>query len=174
MHGRWHLNLGLKWPNDIYAYGTTKLGGSIFNTQVDSCSAVVNLGVGFNLSNSKPTLCLNDVIAHYNAKHCTALALLSYEKTFALIFNKLEELYERVQRQGVEELQQEYYRHWLHQDAEISIVDADGASLQGTVVGIDEYGFLLVKKQPSGETVSVHPDGNSFDMMQGLIIPKYS
>ncbi|XP_049536009.1 biotin--protein ligase isoform X1 [Anopheles darlingi] len=169
-----HLNLGLKWPNDIYAYGTTKLGGSIFNTSVDSSSAVVNLGVGINLSNSKPTLCLNDVIAHYNAKHSTALPLLSYEKTFALIFNKLEELYERVQRQGVEELQQEYYRHWLHQDAEISMVDTGGESLQGTVVGIDDYGFLLVKKQPSGETVSVHPDGNSFDMMQGLIIPKYS
>uniref|UniRef100_A0A2M4AKI4 Putative biotin holocarboxylase synthetase/biotin-protein ligase n=1 Tax=Anopheles triannulatus TaxID=58253 RepID=A0A2M4AKI4_9DIPT len=169
-----HLNLGLKWPNDIYAYGKTKLGGSIFSTQVDSRMAVVNLGVGFNLDNSKPTLCLNDVIAHYNAKHSTGLPLLSYEKTFALIFNKLEELYNRVQRQGVEELQQEYYRYWLHQDAEISMVDAGGESLQGTVVGIDDYGFLLVKKQPSGETVSVHPDGNSFDMMQGLIIPKYS
>ncbi|XP_052868831.1 biotin--protein ligase [Anopheles cruzii] len=169
-----HLDLGLKWPNDIYAYGAAKLGGSIFNTQVDAQTAIVNIGVGLNLSNSKPTVCLNDVIAHYNTKHSTALALLSYEKTFALMFNKLEELYERVQCRGLESLQQEYYRHWLHQDAEVSMLGPGGESLQGTVVGIDDYGFLLVKKQPSGETVSVHPDGNSFDMMQGLIIPRFS
>ncbi|XP_053671871.1 biotin--protein ligase [Anopheles nili] len=168
------LPLGLKWPNDIYAYGATKLGGSIFNTQIDASTAVVNIGVGLNLSNSKPTLCLNDVIAQYNAKHTTVLPLLSYEKTFALIFNKLEELYDSVQNEGVEKLQNEYYRHWLHQDAEISMIGPEGESLQGTIVGIDEYGFLLVKKQPSGDTVSVHPDGNSFDMMEGLIIPKFN
>ncbi|XP_035896454.1 biotin--protein ligase isoform X2 [Anopheles stephensi] len=168
------LDLGLKWPNDIYAYGASKLGGSIFNTQVDATVAIVNVGVGFNLSNSKPTLCLNDVITQYNEKHSTKLPLLSYEKTFALIFNKLEELYDRVQSEGIEVLQQEYYRHWLHQDAEISMIGTEGESLQGTIVGIDEYGFLLVKKQPSGETVSVHPDGNSFDMMQGLIVPKFN
>ncbi|XP_050068411.1 biotin--protein ligase isoform X2 [Anopheles maculipalpis] len=168
------LDLGLKWPNDIYAYGASKLGGSIFNTQVDATVAIVNVGVGLNLSNSKPTLCLNDVIAQYNAKHSSTLPLLSYEKTFALIFNKLEELYDRVQREGIEVLQQEYYRHWLHQDAEISMIGTEGESLQGTIVGIDEYGFLLVKKQPSGETLSVHPDGNSFDMMQGLIVPKFN
>uniref|UniRef100_A0A182PH05 BPL/LPL catalytic domain-containing protein n=1 Tax=Anopheles epiroticus TaxID=199890 RepID=A0A182PH05_9DIPT len=168
------LDLGLKWPNDIYAYGASKLGGSICNTQVDSTVATVNLGVGFNLNNSKPTLCLNDIISKYNAKHSTTLPLLSYEKTFALIFNKLEELYDRVQCEGIEVLQNEYYRYWLHQDAEISMVGAEGESLQGTIVGIDEYGFLLVKKQPSGETVTVHPDGNSFDMMQGLIVPKFN
>ncbi|XP_052902221.1 biotin--protein ligase [Anopheles moucheti] len=168
------LDLGLKWPNDIYAYGASKLGGSIFNTQVDATVAIVNVGVGLNLNNSKPTLCLNDVITQYNNKHSTTLPLLSYEKTFALIFNKLEEMYDRVQCEGIEVLQQEYYRHWLHQDAEISMIGSEGESLQGTIVGIDEYGFLLVKKQPSGDTVSVHPDGNSFDMMQGLIVPKFN
>uniref|UniRef100_A0A182NGH6 Uncharacterized protein n=1 Tax=Anopheles dirus TaxID=7168 RepID=A0A182NGH6_9DIPT len=87
--------------------------------------AIVNVGVGLNLSNSKPTLCLNDVITQYNTKHSTGLPQLSYEKTFALIFNKLEELYERVQIKGVEELQEEYYRHWLHQDAEICMIGAE-------------------------------------------------
>ncbi|KFB52443.1 AGAP001481-PA-like protein [Anopheles sinensis] len=168
------LDLGLKWPNDIYAYGSSKIGGSISNTQVDATTAIMNVGVGLNLNNSKPTICVNDIISQYNAKHSTTLPLLSYEKTFALIFNKLEELYDRVQREGVKSLQEEYCRLWLHQDAEISMVGTSGESLQGTIVGIDDYGFLLVKKQPSGETVSVHPDGNSFDMMQGLIIPKYN
>ncbi|XP_058116517.1 biotin--protein ligase [Anopheles ziemanni] len=168
------LDLGLKWPNDIYAYGSSKVGGSISNTQVDATTAIMNVGVGLNLNNSKPTICVNDIITQYNTKHSTTLPLLSYEKTFALIFNKLEELYDRVQREGVTSLQEEYCRLWLHQDAEISMIGPSGESLQGTIVGIDDYGFLVVKKQPSGETVSVHPDGNSFDMMQGLIIPKYN
>lgn len=39
-----------------------------------------------------------------------------------------------------------------------------------TVVGIDEFGFLVV--ETSKGVVTVHPDGNSFDMLQGLIVPK--
>ena len=41
-----------------------------------------------------------------------------------------------------------------------------------TVIGIDEFGFLQVKG--SDESIfSVTCDGNSFDMMEGLIKPKY-
>jgi biotin---protein ligase len=39
-----------------------------------------------------------------------------------------------------------------------------------TVIGIDDYGYLLVKADGVLETV--HPDGNSFDMLRGLIAPK--
>ena len=40
-----------------------------------------------------------------------------------------------------------------------------------TVVGLDDYGYLLVETS-SGEKLSVQPDGNSFDMMQNLIAMK--
>ena len=39
------------------------------------------------------------------------------------------------------------------------------------IVGLDEYGYLRVKTV-AGLEFSVHDDGNSFDMMQGLIKPK--
>ena len=37
-----------------------------------------------------------------------------------------------------------------------------------TVKGIDPNGFLLVENK-DGSPLSLQPDGNSFDMMQGLI-----
>lgn len=56
-------------------------------------------------------------------------------------------------------------------DAEISIIDSNGQQKHTKIIGIDEYGYLIVQKL--GESVEiVHPDGNSFDMLRGLIIPK--
>lgn len=40
------------------------------------------------------------------------------------------------------------------------------------IIGIDEYGFLKVKLV-DGTVETVQPDGNSFDMLKGLIVPKY-
>lgn len=47
----------------------------------------------------------------------------------------------------------------------------DGNVKDVTIIGIDEYGFLKVKSK-DGSTTSVQPDGNSFDMLKGLIAPK--
>ena len=48
----------------------------------------------------------------------------------------------------------------LHSEDEVVIVK-----------GLDASGFLLVESK-SGSFVSLQPDGNSFDMMQGLISVK--
>ena len=43
------------------------------------------------------------------------------------------------------------------------------------IIGIDEYGFLrvsLISQTSKVEYRTVHPDGNSFDMFHGLVIPK--
>lgn len=39
------------------------------------------------------------------------------------------------------------------------------------VIGLDDFGFLKVQSQ-DGISFSVHPDGNSFDMLRGLVSPK--
>jgi len=44
-------------------------------------------------------------------------------------------------------------------------------TVEGKIVGIDEFGFLQVTLA-NGSCISVQPDGNSFDMMQNLILPK--
>lgn len=56
-------------------------------------------------------------------------------------------------------------------DAEVTIIDSSGNQKVSKIIGIDEYGFLLVQRD--GEAAeTVHPDGNSFDMLRGLIVPK--
>lgn len=42
---------------------------------------------------------------------------------------------------------------------------------QVSIVGLDDSGFLQVH-QKGGAVVTVHPDGNSFDMLRNLILPK--
>jgi len=38
-------------------------------------------------------------------------------------------------------------------------------------VEIDNFGFLLVEDE-NGKIHTVHPDGNRFDLLKGLIFPK--
>ena len=46
-----------------------------------------------------------------------------------------------------------------------------GEDAEVTVIGLDDYGFLKVRRD-DGALISVHPDGNSFDMIKNLIHPK--
>lgn len=51
----------------------------------------------------------------------------------------------------------------------------DGSDLkrEARIIGIDDYGYLLVKLSLDGSTETVLPDGNSFDMLKGLIRCKF-
>lgn len=41
-----------------------------------------------------------------------------------------------------------------------------------TILGIDEYGFLKVRKSSTGATVTLHADVHSFDVRNGIIREK--
>lgn len=167
------LDIRLKWPNDMYAYGNTKIGGLVVNTELNAGLAICNVGVGFNLNNSIPTTCVNDMIKAYNIKNNTKLPYLDYECFFANVFNEIEELLYVVQTHSdFDYLYDLYYKLWLHSDAEIVIIDADGNKKLATIIGIDDFGYLSVK-QPNKEPESVHPDGNTFDILRGLISAKH-
>ena len=93
--------------------------------------------------------------------------------------------------EGIFEL---YHRYWMHSGHRFKVkselsdscpksewvptVSKRGESsewCEGVVQSIDQDGFLLdeVWSADGAKVVrSVHPDGNSFDMMQGLIVPK--
>lgn len=53
----------------------------------------------------------------------------------------------------------------------MKITKSDGSSQAATIIGLDDYGFLKVRGE-RGEIFSVQPDGNTFDMLSGLIAPK--
>lgn len=59
----------------------------------------------------------------------------------------------------------------FYSNSSVTITNQEGTSKVVQIVGIDEYGFLKVRDEKGIESV-VQPDGNSFDMMKGLIAPK--
>ena len=60
---------------------------------------------------------------------------------------------------------------FLSSEAEVKIINTNGAEQDVKILGLDDHGYLQAKT-PQGEVISVHPDGNSFDMMRNLIVPK--
>jgi len=54
----------------------------------------------------------------------------------------------------------------------VTLTGQDSNRIQATVIGVDDFGYLTVREKDSSEVISVHPDGNSFDMMKGVIYPK--
>jgi biotin---protein ligase len=53
----------------------------------------------------------------------------------------------------------------------VTVQNENGTEQQVTILGLDPHGYLLVRGS-NGSQFSVQPDGNSFDMLQGLIKPK--
>ncbi|XP_037948879.1 biotin--protein ligase isoform X2 [Teleopsis dalmanni] len=167
------LEISIKWPNDVYANGVSKIGGLIIKTTIFGSNAVVNVGCGINLNNSKPTICINDLINEFNRENHKNLPHLRYETFIALIFNEIEKIIEDVQSGHFKDFYELYYRLWLHNQQIVTILDKNGTKERAKVVGIDECGYLKVENSNSC-IITVQPDGNSFDMLKGLIVPKYN
>lgn len=60
---------------------------------------------------------------------------------------------------------------FIHSDSSVTIKSRDGVEKCAKILGLDEYGYLKIQLD-NGTTEVVHPDGNSFDMLRGLILPK--
>ncbi|KAG5312966.1 BPL1 ligase, partial [Pseudoatta argentina] len=166
------INLRIKWPNDIYIGNSIKIGGIIVSTRSEDVGAkyICNIGAGVNLSNNKPTTCINDAILQYNQKYGTKLETLSHEKYLALIFNEMETLLDILQKGNAEHFYQLYYKYWLHTNANVMVTRINGRRESVTILGIDDYGYLLVQGKKG--LFSVQSDGNSYDLFKGLIVPK--
>lgn len=177
------LDLRLKWPNDIYSGNSDKIGGVIVNSTSTKKSLVCNVGCGLNITNSVPTVCVNDLIRLHNkskgiaggskdSKDPKGAPTLTIEKFLARAFTQLEKLIDAAQSNKIDKVLKLYYEYWLHSDAEVQVTFPSGQTQHGIISGIDEFGFLQVKPSGSSSIFTVHPDGNSFDMLKGLILPK--
>uniref|UniRef100_A0A034W455 Biotin--protein ligase n=1 Tax=Bactrocera dorsalis TaxID=27457 RepID=A0A034W455_BACDO len=167
------LDIRLKWPNDIYANGVQKIGGLIVKTTIFGSKIIANIGCGINLDNEKPTTCINSIIVKYNQTNRTNIPILKYEEFIALTFNEIENILEKVKSGDFDYFYELYHEHWLHNLQKVNICDKFGSQQEATVIGIDDVGYLQVRTI-DGTIVSVQPDGNSFDMLQGLIVPKFN
>eukprot|EP00092_Neocalanus_flemingeri_P063412 GFUD01076728.1.p1 GENE.GFUD01076728.1~~GFUD01076728.1.p1 ORF type:complete len:273 (-),score=87.41 GFUD01076728.1:69-794(-) len=160
------IDIRLKWPNDVYYGSVVKLGGVIAKATVVRDDFIVTIGAGLNLNNEHPTRSVNQQIEESGKEK------ISQEELLANTFNVLEALIEKCNDGLFAEVVALYYKYWLHGNQKIKIMETDGDNVKNvTVLGIDEFGFLKVVGEDAVE-FTVFDDGNSFDMMEGLIRPK--
>ncbi|KAJ2464324.1 biotin holocarboxylase synthetase [Coemansia sp. RSA 2322] len=182
------IPLRLKWPNDIYAMlqpsgdssdspdslesGFVKIGGVLVSSSYKASEFTLLLGCGINVANALPTTSINKLIRQHNERTGSSLAAMSMEKALALITAKFEELYRQFLVQGFEPFLKLYYRNWLHSDQVVTLVDQghERAKITGLC---PTAGLLQVRSLDNpGRAYNLQPDGNSFDMLQGLISRK--
>ncbi|XP_051047878.1 biotin--protein ligase [Phodopus roborovskii] len=163
------INLRVKWPNDIYYSDLMKIGGVLVNSTLMGETFYILIGCGFNVTNSNPTICINDLIAEHNKQHKTDLKPLRADQLIARAVTVLEELIDTFQDRGPNGVLPLYYKYWLHSGQRVHLGSSEGP--QVSIVGLDDSGFLQVHHK-GDEIVTVHPDGNSFDMLRNLILPK--
>uniref|UniRef100_A0A8D0G5G1 BPL/LPL catalytic domain-containing protein n=1 Tax=Sphenodon punctatus TaxID=8508 RepID=A0A8D0G5G1_SPHPU len=163
------IDLRVKWPNDIYYSDLMKLGGVLVNSTLTGTTFHILVGCGFNVNNSNPTICINDLIVEYNKKNCTKLNSLSADYLIARSVNLLESLIDTFQDKGPNGILPMYYKYWVHSGKQVHLWSDEGP--MAWIVGLDDSGFLQVHQEGKG-IETVHPDGNSFDMLRNLIIPK--
>eukprot|EP01025_Chloroclados_australasicus_P009920 TRINITY_DN13849_c0_g2_i4.p2 TRINITY_DN13849_c0_g2~~TRINITY_DN13849_c0_g2_i4.p2 ORF type:complete len:241 (-),score=17.71 TRINITY_DN13849_c0_g2_i4:256-978(-) len=166
-----NIDLKIKWPNDVYLRGQ-KIGGVLCQSYYQNGNYDIVIGVGLNLDNAEPTICLNDVIE----KEKTGERIVR-EDLLVETMNFLEQYIQVLQFEGFYSLQEKYISNWMHSQQQVQLEeqDPDGNIIQVllTIVGLSESGFLLGQEEQTQRLFELHPDGNSFDMMKGLIRRKY-
>ncbi|KAJ2768808.1 biotin holocarboxylase synthetase, partial [Coemansia nantahalensis] len=157
---------------DSADHGFAKIGSVLVSSSYRAGEYTLLFGCGVNVANRLPTTSINSVIREYNSAHGAGLATLPVEKALALITAKFEELYRQFLVRGFEPLLKLYYKNWLHSGQAVTL--ADRSYEKARVVGLDPTdGQLQVRSVASPGTVySLQPDGNSFDMLHGLISRK--
>lgn len=113
-----------------------------------------------------------DLIQAHNAARGSRLPIISQEELLAHILPRFEAFWAHFEREGsFAGLSELYTRRWLHSDKVVTIQES---GQQVRIVGLTpEYGLLRTVSvdSPAGapQYIDLEPDGNSFDMMQGLL-----
>uniref|UniRef100_A0A8R1HTD2 BPL/LPL catalytic domain-containing protein n=1 Tax=Caenorhabditis japonica TaxID=281687 RepID=A0A8R1HTD2_CAEJA len=157
--------LRIKWPNDLYFDRSHKVGGMLLTCKPRDDSFLMNIGCGMNVSNEKPTICLNDMLPK------EAETKITREQLIAETLNRFSYYMADYEKNGPETFKRKYYEYWLHSQQEVLLSDFDE---RVTIRGIDEHGYLQVRSKSNPDKIfSIGDDGNTFDMMKGLIRHKY-
>ncbi|CAG9323657.1 unnamed protein product [Blepharisma stoltei] len=132
----------LKWPNDIL-YRDVKIAGILVNSKSEGKDFVMNIGIGINCDNKKPTTCLN---LEYGGIFTKEDLVAEYLAEFSEICDLLEK------QGGYEKIRDEYKLKWYHYN---KIVDLPNQKVKGKLIDITEDGVLHVEDD-EGNGYQVH------------------
>ncbi|KAF9904260.1 biotin holocarboxylase synthetase [Lobosporangium transversale] len=183
----------LEHPSQIYSqsFAATgggrpkmiKIGGILVNSNFNGSEFLLVIGCGVNTTNPNPTTSINHLIRYHNKITGKDLALLSQETVLAQVLVKFEQLYKqflgRNGQGGFQQFEEMYYKRWLHSDAIVTLTTLSPHK-RVRIKGITlDFGLLRTVKVddqgrdiPGEKEYHLQPDGNSFDMLKGLISQK--
>ncbi|THH02031.1 hypothetical protein EW026_g756 [Hermanssonia centrifuga] len=147
----------LKWPNDIYIVGddenekATKVAGILVYTTFDGNDVDIVIGCGVNVLNPPPIASLASLIPSGVDRK------LSMERTAAIIMAKFQSMWTTflAHKGSFDPFMDLYLGRWLHSDSYKYDTPSPGGGYAGS------QGFI-----------DLQPDGNTFDLMSGLIMMK--
>ncbi|KAF8327396.1 class II aaRS and biotin synthetase [Cantharellus anzutake] len=174
----------LKWPNDIYAHESgnhgvegrraLKLGGVLVSNDISGGEVTIVVGIGLNVLNDRPTTSLAQLIP-------SPPNSLTLERTTAVLIAKFEQFWEEFlnNKGSFSTFMDLYLERWLHSDQLVTLASAT-PPIKVRLVGITaDHGLLRAVPEDRGVArvqpyIDLQPDGNSFDMLKGLIQVKQS
>lgn len=130
------------------------------------------LGCGINTTNSTPTTSLLDLIRSHNSLTGSSLPIITQEQLLALILSRFEHVWGIFSASSGDfgPFASSYTKRWLHSGKEV-MIEATGQRV--VIEGLtSNEGYLKTRDVQTGRVVELQPDGNSFDMMQGLLKTK--
>ncbi|KAG8801764.1 biotin holocarboxylase synthetase [Serendipita sp. 398] len=170
----------LKWPNDIYAKvkilrgeEMKKIGGILVNTVFMAGGVRIIVGCGVNVLNDPPIFSLSQLHPG-GSKAIPKLTMENMAATIMVIFGRMWN--EFIAAGSFEPFVDLYLDRWIHSDQLVTL-ESVHPPVRARIVGITpDYGLLRTipetYKAGGPEFIDLQPDGNSFDMMAGLIRTK--
>ncbi|KAH9916919.1 uncharacterized protein B0H18DRAFT_1136951 [Fomitopsis serialis] len=161
----------LKWPNDVYVVTNTgekrKIGGILVNTSFSGGKVEIVIGSGLNVFNPPPIQSLLQLVPPQSS------VSLTMERTAAIILTKFEDLWGTFlyHKGSFEPFLDLYYDRWLHSDQLVELTTVTPPQMV-RIVGITSDHEGRLGGGGSGTYIDLQPDGNSFDLMAGLIKAK--
>ncbi|KAH8101771.1 class II aaRS and biotin synthetase [Cristinia sonorae] len=166
----------IKWPNDLYvvtdAGEKRKIGGILVHSSFQGGVTTIVIGCGLNVLNVPPIASLAQLGSPPRA--------LTVERTAATIMATFEPMWNTFvsERGSFKPFMDLYLDRWLHSDQLVTVTSVT-PHRSVRVVGItEEHGLLrTIPERGTGyggtqEYIDLQPDGNSFDLMSGLIMSK--
>ncbi|TFK32107.1 biotin-protein ligase [Crucibulum laeve] len=170
----------LKWPNDVYALvgageEKKKIGGILVSTNFLAGNVDIVIGCGLNILNPPPITSASQLLS------VEERSTLSIERTAATIMAKFESMWITFLKEygSFDSFMNLYLKHWLHSDQLVTLTTTTPHT-QVRITGItSDHGLLRTVPERTGWSpleneryIDLQPDGNSFDLMTGMIKTK--
>ncbi|KAJ6590965.1 biotin-ligase [Mycena vulgaris] len=171
----------LKWPNDIYAVvgdgdeSRKKIGGILVNTSFSDGKVDIVIGSGLNVLNPPPITSLSQLLPPDDDHQ------LSMERTAAAILVKFDAMWSVfVKGKGsFEPFMELYLLRWMHSDQLVTLTTSVPHQMVRITGITPDHGLLRTLPERAGRGgssdygfIDLQPDGNSFDLMAGMIKTK--